>query len=192
MVLQTPPPSPWIQRWTEAVPNGGPVLDVACGSGRHLRWFAQHGHRVWGIDRDTDAARQQCATLTSPQTALIEADIENGPWPLIGSDGPQKFAAVVVTNYLWRPLFPVLMASLAPGGLLLYETFAVGNAAFGKPSRPAFLLAPGELLQLCNGLHIIAYEHGVCRNPDKMVQRIAAMRPVSPYPASADAIRCAL
>ncbi len=137
-----PDPSAWIRRWTHLVPAGGTVLDVACGHGRHMRWFARHGHPVTGIDRDADA-------LASAADAgrTIAADIEDGPWPLEG----ETFAGVVVTNYLWRALLPRIVASVADGGLLLYETFAQGNETVGKPSRPDFLLRSGELLQACAG-----------------------------------------
>ena len=103
----------------------------------------------------------------------VQADIENGPWPLVG----QQFDAVVVTNYLWRPLWPQILGSVRPGGVLIYETFGQGNAAYGKPSRPDFLLASGELLQVCQGWHIVAYEHGVRSQPDRVVQRIVAIHP---------------
>jgi len=142
------------------------VLDVACGSGRHLRWLAEQGFRVTGIDRDAEAL----AALHSTGRTLV-ADIENAPWPLAG----ERFDAVVVTNYLWRPLWPVLLASLAAGGVLTYETFAVGNEAFGKPSNPDFLLRAGELLEACQGLHVVAYEDGVLDAPPRRVQRIAAV-----------------
>jgi SAM-dependent methyltransferase len=160
-------PSAWIRRWTHLVPADGAVLDVACGHGRHLRWFAQHGHPVTGIDRDEEAL----ATLAGVGRAVV-ADIEGGPWPLDG----ESFAGVVVTNYLWRALLPRIVASVAPGGVLLYETFAQGNETVGKPSRPDFLLQPGELLQACAGLRIVAYEDGFLRDPDRFVQRIAAVR----------------
>jgi SAM-dependent methyltransferase len=162
------PPSPWIQRWTQLLAPQTSVLDVACGPGRHMRWFHARGHAVTGVDRDAQA-------LAGLQGVgeLLCADIENGPWPLPG----RQFGAVVVTNYLWRPLWPALLDSVAPGGVLLYETFAQGNEAFGKPSRPDFLLAPGELLQSCAGWYIAAYEHGLLREPDRVVQRIAALRP---------------
>ncbi|MGV3569082.1 MAG: class I SAM-dependent methyltransferase [Ramlibacter sp.] len=163
----TEAPSPWIARWSHLVPAGGAVLDVACGRGRHLRWFAQRGHPVTGVDRDADAL----GTLDGAFEA-VQADIENGPWPLAG----REFAAVVVTNYLWRPLFPRILAALAPGGVLLYETFARGNETVGKPSRPDFLLAHGELLQACAGLHVVAYEDGFLAEPPRFVQRIAAVR----------------
>lgn len=139
---------------------------MACGSGRHLRWLAAQGHAVTGIDRDAQAL-EPIATLG--RTVL--ADLENGPWPLDG----ERFDAVVVTNYLWRPLWPALRASLAEGGVLIYETFALGNEAFGKPSNPDFLLRPGELLEACQGLHVVAYEDGVLESPPRRVQRIAAV-----------------
>ena len=159
-------PSDWVQRWSHLVAPGGTVLDVACGSGRHLRWFAERGHTVTGVDRDATA-------LASAEAHgnVIAADIENGPWPLAG----QTFDAVVVTNYLWRPLWPQLLASVKPGGVLLYETFAHGQASVGRPSRPEFLLQPGELLRVCADWHTVAYEHGVLSEPTRFVQRIVAM-----------------
>lgn len=163
----TEAPSPWIVRWSHLVPAGGTVLDLACGRGRHLRWFAGRGHAVTGVDRDDDAlagAARVGETLT--------ADIENGPWPL----GGRRFDAVVVTNYLWRPLFPRILESVAPGGVLLYETFAQGNETVGKPSRPDFLLAPGELLRACDGLRVVAFEDGFLDTPPRFLQRIAAVR----------------
>lgn len=160
-------PSPWVQRWSALVASGASVLDVACGSGRHLRWFAQRGCRVTGVDRDAAAVEPLRAIAE-----LLVADIENGPWPLAG----RTFAAVVVTNYLWRPLLPTLLASVAPGGVLLYETFADGNQTVGKPSRPDFLLHPGELLHVAEGLRIVAYEDGFLGDPDRYVQRLAAVR----------------
>ncbi|TWO73206.1 class I SAM-dependent methyltransferase [Caenimonas sedimenti] len=162
--------SPWIMRWSHLVPAGGAVLDLACGRGRHMRWFAARGHPVTGVDRDADAI----AAVTAPGEA-IQADIENGPWPLTG----RQFACVVVTNYLWRPLFPRILDAVAPGGLLLHETFAQGNETVGKPSRPDFLLAPGELLQAYPGLRTVAFEDGFLESPPRFVQRIAAVRPES-------------
>ncbi|MET1113596.1 MAG: class I SAM-dependent methyltransferase [Comamonas sp.] len=163
-------PSPWIQRFTHLVPEGGTVLDVACGQGRHLHWFAERGHPSVGIDRSQEAL----AALPASSERLC-ADIEEGAWPLPGA----QFAAVVVTNYLWRALLPTIVASVAPGGVLLYETFADGNARFGKPSRADFLLQPGELLRACaNELQVAAYEEGFLDNPPRCVQRIAARRPL--------------
>lgn len=163
----TEDPSAWIVRWSHLVPAGGPVLDLACGRGRHMRWFASRGHPVVGVDRDGEAL----ASLAGIGEA-IAADLENGPWPLDG----RQFAAVVVTNYLWRPLFPRILAAVAPGGVLLHETFAVGNETVGRPSRPDFLLAPGELLGAYPGLRVIAYEDGFLEAPPRFVQRIAAVR----------------
>ncbi|VWX62690.1 SAM-dependent methyltransferase [Burkholderiales bacterium 8X] len=159
-------PSPWIARWSHLVASGASVLDVACGTGRHMQWFAARGHPVVGVDRSEEAL----ATASSFGRTQ-RADIEQGAWPFEG----QVFGAVVVTNYLWRPLFPRLLAALAPGGVLLYETFAEGNETVGKPSRPDFLLAPGELLGLCAGLRVVAYEHGFLESPPRFVQRIAAV-----------------
>ena len=163
--------SPWIRRFTPLIPAGSSVLDLACGRGRHMQWLASQGHAVLGVDRDAEA-------LQSAQQwgQTLHADLEDGsPWPLPG----RQFGAVVVTNYLWRPLWPQILDSVKPGGLLLYETFAQGNEAFGKPSRADFLLAPGELLQVCNGWQIIAYEHGQLRQPERVVQRIAAIKPAA-------------
>lgn len=164
-------PSDWVTRWSHLVPQDAEVLDIACGSGRHLQWFADRGHAVTGIDRELGAARRLNTTVT-----LIEADIENHAWPLLEDGSPKQFGAVVVTNYLWRALLPCVLASLAPGGVLLYETFAVGNETLGRPSRPDFLLKAGELLNICKDLHVVAYEHGVCQGPPRYVQRIAAVR----------------
>lgn len=173
-------PSPWIVRFGPLVPAGGAVLDLACGGGRHARWFAARGHPVTAVDRDAAAL----ATLAGA-AETIAADIENGPWPLAG----RRFAGVVVTNYLWRPLFPRILDAVAPGGVLLYETFAQGNETVGKPARPDFLLAPGELLRACAGLRVVAYEDGFLPAPERFVQRIAAVRegsaPTPPrYPLS--------
>ncbi len=159
--------SPWIQRWSHLVPAGGTVLDVACGRGRHLRWFAARGHPVVGVDRDADALASVAGL-----GEIVQADIENGPWPFAG----RQFQAVVVTNYLWRPLFPLFLAALAEGGVLLHETFAQGNETVGKPSRPDFLLAPGELLGAYAGLRVVAFEDGFLDGPPRFVQRIAAVR----------------
>ncbi|MEG0921490.1 MAG: class I SAM-dependent methyltransferase [Comamonas sp.] len=171
--MQIPSPSPWITRFAPLFSANGQVLDVACGSGRHARYLHSLGMQVTGVDRDSIAI---AALRKSLPGTWVEADIENGPWPFAG----QQFDAVVATNYLWRPLLPQILASVAPGGLLLYETFADGNAAFGKPSRPDFLLHAGELLQVCSGWHIMAYEHGKLTQPDRIVQRIAARNSTTP------------
>ena len=144
------------------------MLDVACGHGRHMRWFAQRGHPVTGVDRLPEAI----AAVADLGEALV-ADIEGGPWPFDG----RTFAGVVVTNYLWRPLLPAILQAVAPGGVLIYETFTAGNETVGKPSRPEFLLLPGELLRACDGLRVVAYEDGFLDEPARFVQRIAAVRP---------------
>ena len=159
------PVSPWVARWSHLVPAGAGVLDVACGSGRHVRWFAQRGCHVTGIDRDAAAL----ATLADIAQTIV-ADIEQSPWPLAG----RRFDAVVVTNYLWRDLLPTLVASLKEGGVLIYETFATGNASVGKPSNPDFLLRSGELLQAASSLRVVAYEEGFLMAPDRFVQRLVA------------------
>ena len=153
-------------QWAHLIAPRGTVLDVACGSGRHLRWLAAQGFAVTGVDRDA-------AALAALQGLgrTITADLESGPWPLAG----ERFDAVLVTNYLWRALWPALRASLADEGVLIYETFALGNEAYGKPSNPDFLLRPGELLEACRGLHVVAYEDGVLDAPARRVQRIVAV-----------------
>lgn len=180
MDCKASPPSPWIVRWSHLVAPGASVLDVACGSGRHMAWFHGRGHPVTGIDRDIASAH----AAHCPGT-LVAADIEANPWPLLTKSQPTQFDAVVVTNYLWRALFPTLQDSVAPGGVLLYETFAIGNETVGRPSRPDFLLQPGELLALCQGWHIVAYENGTLEAPTRFVQRITAIKPFShPLPGS--------
>ncbi len=143
------------------------MLDLACGSGRHLRWLAQQGFAVTGVDRDT-AAVEPLRGLGE----IVVADLENAPWPLAG----RRFDAIVITNYLWRPLWPGLFDALAEGGLYLHETFADGQQTLGKPSRPEFLLQPGELLRACADLRVVAFEDGFEAQPARHVQRIAAVR----------------
>ncbi len=170
----TTAPSAWIARFLPAIPARAPVLDVAAGGGRHARLARAAGHPVTAIDRNVDGL----AHLADDEEAeIILADLEDAPWPLAG----RSFGAVIVTNYLHRPLFPDLLAAVGPGGWLLYETFAAGNEAFGRPSNPSFLLRPGELLALAGGaLEVVAYEHGrVDRPKPAVVQRIAAWRRAS-------------
>ena len=165
-------PSDWLLRWAPLLPAGATVLDFACGTGRHVRWLADQGHRVTAVDRDAQAL----AGLASlhPTVEGLVADVEAGPWPLPG----RQFDAVLVTNYLWRPLLPALVDAVAPGGLFLYETFAAGQALLGRPRNPDFLLAPGELLDAVAGrLQVIAYEAGRLEAPLREVQRICAWRP---------------
>ena len=150
------------------------MLDVACGSGRHARWLAERGYEVDAIDRDSQAL----ATLAGVERVRpLCADIEGGAWPY----ERERYAGVVVTRYLHRPLFPILLDSLAPGGILIYETFAAGNERYGKPSNPDFLLRPGELLEVVRGrLRVIAYEALKVEDPRRaMIQRICAVREAS-------------
>ena len=164
------PASRWVRRWIPWIRPGGAVLDVACGGGRHARLLAQMGFEVDAVDRDPSLFPDPPEGVT-----LLGADLEGGaPWPYAG----RRFDAIVVTNYLHRPLLPTLVASLEPGGLLVYETFARGNERFGKPSNPAFLLAPGELLEAVQGrLKVVAYEDLVVEEPrPAAVQRICARR----------------
>lgn len=168
-----------MRRWAPLVAPRGRVLDVACGSGRHLRWLAERGHVVTGVDRDAAAV----APLQS-FGRIVVADIERGAWPLDG----ETFDGVIVTNYLWRPLLATIVASVAPGGVLIYETFAAGNERFGKPSNPDFLLQPGELLWACAALQVVAYEDGLLDAPPRRIQRIAARRqPPEPAPLESGA-----
>ena len=168
----TEAPSAWVQRWTHLIPPHATALDLACGAGRHMRWLKAQGLQVTGVDRSPEAIAA-CAGLGE----LICADIENGPWPLPS----RQFGAVVVTNYLWRPLLLTVLASLVPGGVLIYETFAQGHETVGRPSRADFLLRPGELLQSFGALRTVAYEDGYLENPARFVQRIAAVRE-TPHP----------
>ncbi|MEO7159598.1 MAG: class I SAM-dependent methyltransferase [Polaromonas sp.] len=168
------PPSAWVRRWSHLVAERGVVLDVACGHGRHARWFHERNHPLALVDRSQPAI--DAIAIPAPACEAVVADIENGPWPFAG----RQFDAVVVTNYLWRPLMPTLLGSLAPGGVLIYETFTQGNETLGKPSRPDFLLRPGELLDICRTLRIVAFEDGFEEGPQgqapRFVQRIAAVR----------------
>ncbi|MGZ9031368.1 MAG: class I SAM-dependent methyltransferase [Burkholderiaceae bacterium] len=168
------PPSEWIRRFAPLVASCGRVLDLACGAGRHTRLFADRGCRVVAIDREP---RLDEDLASRPEVDVRRADLEQGAWPL----ERERFDAVIVTNYLHRPLFPHILATLAPGGVLLYETFALGNAAFGKPGNPAFLLAPHELLDAFGAeLRVVAFEDGYAATPrPAMAQRIAAVRPAA-------------
>lgn len=166
-------PSEWVSRFASLVPATAAVLDLACGGGRHGRMFLEKGYRVVFLDRQT----QDVADL-SGQAEVITTDLEDGSgWPLQG----RAFAGIVVTNYLHRPLFPHVLENLMPGGVLIYETFAAGNEAFGRPRNPDHLLQAGELLSvaIAGGLHIVAYEHGLENRTSapRMIQRLCAVRP---------------
>ena len=162
-------PSAWVVRWAQLIPPGGRVLDVAAGSGRHSKWFAAHGHAVDAVDRDAASISSLTGT---PGLNAVHADIEAGDWPFPS----RAYAAVCVTHYLHRPLLPMLVEALAQGGVLLYETFAVGNERYGRPRNPDFLLRPGELLEAVRGrLRVIAYEDVTIAEPrPACVQRICA------------------
>lgn len=165
-------PSPWVVRWSDRVPAGGRVLDIACGNGRHARFLAARGHPVEAVDRDPDAIARLAGV---PGITARCADLEGAPWPYDG----RTFAGIVVVHYLHRPLFPHLLAALAQGGVLIYETFAVGNERHGRPSNPNFLLKPGELLEVVRGrLEVVAYEALEVSEPRPAVlQRICAAIP---------------
>ena len=151
-------------RWAPLIERG-PVLDLACGSGRHSRYFLERGLQVTAVD---------CEPQSIPGATFVQADLEKGsPWPLAG----QHFGGVVVTNYLYRPLFPQLAASLVLGGVLIYETFMAGNEKYGRPSNPEFLLRPGELLEAFKALSLLAFEQGYVERPKPAVtQRICVRR----------------
>lgn len=171
-------PAPWVMRFAPLVAPGSHVLDVACGRGRHAHFLAARGARVLAADRDADAL----ASLDGvPGVTTLVVDLEGAPWPF----AKRHFDAIVVTNYLHRPLLPHLLDALAPDGLLVYETFAQGNEAYGRPSNPAFLLRPGELLDLVRGrLAVIAFEQGRVHEGGReaVVQRLAAVGGARPVP----------
>lgn len=176
----TEPPSIWVQRWAHLIKPNGHVLDLACGGGRHTHWFASHQHPVTAVD--VSQAALNSIDLPASRCEKIVADLENGPWPL----PHRQFDAVVVTNYLWRALMPMLINSLAPGGVLIYETFTEGNGTVGKPSRPDFLLRNGELLTVFGALRVVAFEDGFefrqiphsSEHLQRFVQRIVVVNPV--------------
>ncbi|MDA0229834.1 MAG: class I SAM-dependent methyltransferase [Proteobacteria bacterium] len=165
-------PSSWITRFAGEIEPRGSVLDLACGGGRHSLFLLRHGLQVTACDIDVSALAD---IQEEARMEIVAADLENGAWPFSG----RQFAAIVVTNYLHRPLFPEILAALTPGGLLLYETFAAGNENFGRPRNPAYLLNRGELLSsVFAGLVILAYEDLIIEEPKPAaVQRICARKP---------------
>lgn len=165
------PPSPWVTRFAPLLRAGGEVLDYACGGGRHARWLALRGFHVEAVDRDAAAIAGLAGV---PQLSGQMADLEAGVWPYAG----RQFDAVVVTHYLYRPRLSSLLALVKPGGVLIYETFMVGNERFGKPSNLDFLLRPGELLELVRGAWtVVAFEQGeVARPRPAMTQRLCAVK----------------
>jgi SAM-dependent methyltransferase len=168
-------PSSWITRFAPSVRTGAAILDLACGGGRHTRLFLDRGHPVTAVDLDLSGLED---VRRHSHIELIQADLEHAPWPLPG----RRFGAVVVTNYLWRPLFPPILDAIDDGGVLLYDTFARGNEVYGRPTNPDFLLEPGELIEVVRGrLQIVAYEHGYLDRPRPAVkQRLCAGRSARP------------
>ncbi len=170
------PASEWVTRYIPGVPKPGVVLDVACGKGRHLRLAHALGHPVVGIDVNMTGVSD---LVEQPGIELIEADLEDGrPFPLAG----RRFAGVIVTNYLWRPILADLVDSVSNDGLMIYETFALGNQRYGRPTNPDYLLQPGELLAVVQPrLTTIAFEHVSLRDSLRSVQRIVAVGPGHPW-----------
>jgi SAM-dependent methyltransferase len=164
-------PSEWVRRFAPLIVDAGRVVDVACGRGRHARHLRECGFSVTAVDRDA-AALESLRGLDRVEPVV--ADIESGPWPF----PPATFDGVVVTNYLWRPLLPHLVAALREGGVLIYETFALGNENFGRPANPDFLLRRNELLEwLMPQLNVVAFEQGLVSRPKPaVVQRLCAVR----------------
>lgn len=167
-------PSPWIARFAHLVAPGARVLDLAAGHGRHARFLADRGALVVAADRDADAL----ALLAGhPGIVTRATDFETGAWPFAG----ERFAAIVVVNYLHRPLFPLLRTALEPDGVLLYETFAMGNEAYGRPTNPDFLLGRDELLTVAalppSPMTVVAFEQGMVADGVRsaVVQRLAAV-----------------
>lgn len=171
------PPSPWVRRWAHLVRAGGTLLDLACGDGRHARFFRALGHPVLAADIDVSGIADLAG---DPGLEILAADLEAGPWPLPG----RRFAGIVVTNYLHRPHLALLPTLLEEGGVLVFETFGKGNERYGRPRNPDFLLAPGELLHaLGQSLQVVAYEHGREDQPRPAVrQRLCAVKGKEPMP----------
>ncbi len=169
-------PSSWVRRFAPLIASGGTVLDLACGNGRHARFLEAGGWRVEALDRDAEAL---AALAMSPGIVRRQADLEGGTWPY----GGVRFDGIVVTNYLHRPLFPLLIDALAEGGVLIYETFMLGNERFGRPANPDFLLRTGELLEAFGGhLSIVAFEQGEIAAPQPaMAQRLCAVKGPGPH-----------
>lgn len=166
-----PSPSAWLRRWAPLIPPAGDVLDVACGSGRHAVYLAGLGYRVDAVDIDLAAS---AAVRDTAGVAWLRHDLERGEWPFASG----AYAGVVVTGYLHRPLFPQLLEALSPGGVLIYETFALGQERYGRPRNPAYLLLPGELLEFARGrLRVVAYEDVTEATPPRRMQRLCAIKP---------------
>ena len=166
------PISDWVARYASHIRPGGLVLDLACGKGRHSHFLAGRDYEVLAVDRNAEHLAPLAAL---PNISTQCTDLETGDW----TQGSSRFDGIVVINYLHRPLFPHIIAALNPGGTLIYDTFAVGNEQFGKPSNPDFLLTSDELLRECNQLEVVAYEHGQFDQPVPSVrQRICATKSI--------------
>jgi SAM-dependent methyltransferase len=174
------PPSPWVGRWAALIPPGSHVLDLACGNGRHMRLLTALGLKVTGVDKSLAALQ-----MASQFGQVLAADLEDGEWPF----EPHQFDAIVVTNYLWRPLFASIQNSIKPKGFLIYETFATGNESLGKPSSPNFLLNTLELITGFPQMTPIAYENGLLGEPSRIVQRIFAFKPSSEHDGARQAFQ---
>jgi SAM-dependent methyltransferase len=175
-------PSPWIVRFAPLIKAGGCVLDLACGGGRHSRYFLEQGNKVVAFDRSTDAVADLC---DNPACEVICADLETDEavFEKLGELAERSFDAIIVVNYLHRPLLNYFINALAPGGIFIYETFARGNEKFTRPRNPDHLLKSAELLNLAQGgLDVIAYEHGIDKKGllSVVIQRICAIKPAGP------------
>ena len=179
--LRSSRPADWVVRFTDCIPHlpGSVVLDLACGRGRHAIWLSKRGYRVLAVDRRLDSIETNPAQQGHPNPQWIEADLEHfDPFSVGGCLYGRQFSAIIVVNYLYRPLFPDLIGALRPGGVLIYETFARGNAAFGHPRNPAYLLKPGELLKIAREaeMTIIAYQYGRVSQPGTAIKQCLCAR----------------
>lgn len=177
-------PSAWVERFAPFIPKDTPlgdhpVLDLACGGGRHSRFLAKLGYSVYAVDQSQallDLLKNGLEDRFAQSIQTHQADLEGQDWPLEN----MKFSGIVVTNYLYRPRFKDLLKLLIPNGVLIYETFALGNEVFGKPSNPDFLLKPHELLDLIRAdeaFQILDFEQGIVDRPKPAsIQRICAVR----------------
>lgn len=164
-------PSPWVTEHAGRIAPGADVLDLACGPGRHTRFLLERGYRVMAVDLNISGLDDLSG---HPGLAVLEADLENGPWPL----GNAQFGGVIVTSYLWRLLFPRIRDAVAPGGVLIYETFAAGNERYGKPSNPDFLLRDGELMDWFGDWRVVGFEQTYTEvHKPAIIQRICAVKP---------------
>lgn len=165
--LTTEPASPWVMRFAPLIRAGGTILDLACGSGRNARWLAGQGWQVEAVDRDAALLE---GLRDVKNIHIIQADLEHAPWPYAG----RSFDGIVVCRYLHRPLLPLLAASLAENGVLIYETFMCGQEKYGRPTNAEFLLKPNELMEYFNNkLEVLCFEQGVFNEPQpRSLQRI--------------------